>query len=137
LTYDIIGHFLGVDHAGHSYQADHKEMKRKLKEMNSIIEHVLKYLDDSTILFVMGDHGMTEDGNHGGATNDETETILFAHSRKKFSTFIKKYGDQIKKNSRNTDNVEIINQIDFVSTFSMLFGIPIPYANLGLIYSIV
>ena len=27
---------------------------------------------------VIGDHGMTEDGNHGGDSNEETNTILFA-----------------------------------------------------------
>ena len=127
----FLGHFLGVDHAGHAYQANHKEMKRKLTEMNEIIQKVISKMDNSTILFVMGDHGMSEDGNHGGATNDETKTILFAHSQKNFSKFIKNHGDQIQKNPRNEDNIEIINQIDFVASFSMLSGIPIPYANLG------
>ena len=120
-----------MDHAGHAYQANHKEMKRKLREMNGIVENVISKMDNSTILFVMGDHGMSEDGNHGGATNDETKTILFAYSQKNFSKFIKNFGDQIKKNPRNEDNIEIINQIDFVASFSMLSGIPIPYANLG------
>ena len=106
-------------------------MKRKLGEMNEVIEHIVSKMDDSTILFVMGDHGMTEDGNHGGATIEETKTILFAHSKKKnFNKYMKKHPN-IKKSLKNEDNFEIVNQIDFVSTFSMLFGIPIPYGNLG------
>lgn len=124
------GHFLGVDHVGHTYQANHIEMKRKLNEMNEIIEKIVDKMDDSTILFVMGDHGMTEDGNHGGATADETKTILFAFSKKKFNQFIKN-NQQINNYPLNNDKVPIINQIDFVPTFSMLFGIPIPYSNLG------
>lgn len=34
----LIGHFLGVDHAGHRYGPNHSEMKRKLEEMNIAIE---------------------------------------------------------------------------------------------------
>lgn len=115
---------------GHAYQANHREMKRKLNEMNEVIKNIISKMDNSTILFVMGDHGMTEDGNHGGATAEETKTILFAYTNKNFNKFMKKH-PEIVKNSKNNDEIQIINQIDFVSTFSMLFGIPIPYGNLG------
>lgn len=125
---------MGVDHAGHAFQADHKEMQRKLREMNEVIEETIQKMDDQTILFVMGDHGMTEDGNHGGATSDETKTILFAHSKRKFSRFVRENGAKFRQNEKNGDSVEIINQIDFVPTFSMLLGIPIPYPNLGQSY---
>jgi hypothetical protein len=30
---------------------------------------------------VTGDHGMRDDGNHGGATNEEAFTFLFAYSK--------------------------------------------------------
>lgn len=33
----LIGHFLGVDHCGHRYGPAHKEMERKLQEMNQVI----------------------------------------------------------------------------------------------------
>ena len=105
-------------------------MKRKLNEMNKIIGDIIEKMDNNTILFIMGDHGMTEDGNHGGATSDETKTILFAFSKKKFNKFIKKH-QEINHYEINQDHVPIVNQIDFVPTFSMLFGIPIPYSNLG------
>lgn len=32
----LIGHFLGVDHAGHKFGPDHSEMRRKLTEMNQV-----------------------------------------------------------------------------------------------------
>lgn len=34
----LIGHYLGVDHAGHRYGPNHPEMKRKLEEMNYVIQ---------------------------------------------------------------------------------------------------
>ena len=40
----FIGHFLGVDHAGHKFGPNHHEMGRKLGEMNSVIEKVARSL---------------------------------------------------------------------------------------------
>nr|CAD7445140.1 unnamed protein product [Timema bartmani] len=55
----LIAHFLGVDHCGHRYGPYHHEMSRKLKEMNSVISDVLEAIENNTMLFVIGDHGMT------------------------------------------------------------------------------
>jgi NADP-dependent 3-hydroxy acid dehydrogenase YdfG len=32
------------------------------------VEDVIEAMDDDTVLLLYGDHGMTEDGNHGGGT---------------------------------------------------------------------
>ena len=37
-------------------------------------------MDESTVLFVMGDHGMTSTGDHGGDSTDELEAGLFVYS---------------------------------------------------------
>lgn len=58
----FIAHFLGVDHCGHRYGPFHNEMRRKLTEMNEIIENILSIMDEETMLFVIGDHGMTNTG---------------------------------------------------------------------------
>jgi len=43
-------------------------------------------LDDDTVLFVFGDHGMTRTGDHGGDSLDELEAALFVYSKQpKFS----------------------------------------------------
>lgn len=42
---------------------------------------VFESVDDETVVFVLGDHGMTEDGNHGGATPEETGAALLVWSR--------------------------------------------------------
>lgn len=36
-------------------------------------------MDDDTTLLVIGDHGMTITGDHGGDSDDETIALLFAH----------------------------------------------------------
>lgn len=39
-------------------------------------------MDDKTTLIVFGDHGMTEDGNHGGGSQLELRTVFFAYQKK-------------------------------------------------------
>ncbi len=41
-------------------------------------------MDEETVLLVCGDHGMTDDGNHGGASQNELRSILFAYTKKGF-----------------------------------------------------
>ena len=38
-------------------------------------------MDNDTTLLVMGDHGMTVSGDHGGESDDETNALLFAYSK--------------------------------------------------------
>lgn len=42
---------------------------------------MFRSVDEDTVVFVLGDHGMTEDGNHGGATTEETGAALLIWSR--------------------------------------------------------
>ena len=41
---------------------------------------VFTSLDDDTIAFVFGDHGMTSTGDHGGETEQETNAALLIYS---------------------------------------------------------
>ncbi|ODV79788.1 uncharacterized protein CANTADRAFT_21076 [Suhomyces tanzawaensis NRRL Y-17324] len=124
----LIGHFLGVDHVGHRYGPRHFSMKEKLNQMNQVIEDTIKQIDDKTLLIVMGDHGMDSTGNHGGDSLDELESTLFLYSKNK--RFNKKSNDHYNV-SELGKNYRSVNQIDLVSTISLLLGLPIPYNNLG------
>ncbi|KAL7017327.1 hypothetical protein ACKWTF_010317 [Chironomus riparius] len=118
----IITHFLGVDHCGHKHGALHHEMSRKLTEMNDMIKMLAESIDDDTTLLVFGDHGMTlPSGDHGGATSDETDALLFAYSKKKFVDGHLGHDD------------DFMQQIDLTPTLSTILGIPIPFSNLGTI----
>ncbi|KAB0804314.1 hypothetical protein PPYR_01284 [Photinus pyralis] len=115
----LIAHFLGVDHCGHRFGPMHSEMARKLTEMNQVIHNIVESLDNSTILIVIGDHGMTSTGDHGGESDDEVTSAMFVHSKLK-----------LVSTEHSFDN-ETIKQIDFVPTLCTILGIPIPYSNLG------
>lgn len=114
----LIAHCLGVDHTGHRYGPEHPVMPLKLKEMNSLIEKIVSNMNPQTLFLVMGDHGMTRSGDHGGDSPDEVNAGFFAYSP----------GWNIKFNTSRTTS---INQVDLVPTLSVLLGIPIPYSNLG------
>lgn len=38
-------------------------------------------MDDDTVLLLYGDHGMTNDGNHGGGSDNEIKTVLFGYTK--------------------------------------------------------
>ena len=42
-------------------------------------------MTDDTLLIVMGDHGMTRTGDHGGDSFDELNAALFIYSHKKIT----------------------------------------------------
>ncbi|CAN0183081.1 unnamed protein product, partial [Hapterophycus canaliculatus] len=85
----LVAHFLGVDHVGHTFGPASQAMEDKLDQMDAALRQawlraratVFEGVDDETVVFVLGDHGMTEDGNHGGATPEETGAALLVWSR--------------------------------------------------------
>jgi GPI ethanolamine phosphate transferase 3 subunit O len=132
----IVAHFLGVDHVGHTYGPHNQYMDKKLKQMDTILDTTLEILDESidqcSVAFVFGDHGMTEDGNHGGGTDEETNAGLFVHFSPAcgdMSGALSITGSELGSHSENA--FRSISQIDLVPTISLLMGLPIPYANLG------
>lgn len=114
----LIAHFLGVDHCGHKYGPDHPEMARKLFQMDQMIGKISEAIDNDTLLVVMGDHGMTQTGDHGGDTESEVDAALFIYSRKKLLF---------------SPPPAMVSQVDLVPTLSLLLDSPIPFSNIGVV----
>ena len=134
----FIVHFLGVDHIGHTHSASHPLMDARVRQMDRLMRAVVEALPEDALFLLMGDHGMTDDGDHGGATTKETDSGLFVYSKRPFG------GDPNKRwNStlhaweegnlleHRFQEPRIVAQVDLVSTISLLLGLPIPYSNLG------
>jgi ethanolamine phosphate transferase 2 subunit G len=115
----LILHYLGLDHVGHIGGVKSPKMKPKLDEMDEIIDKIAKWSlqREDTLFIVCSDHGMTKDGNHGGATIDETSTF--------FLFFGLKHPKDIQ--------FQQVNQMDIVPTLSVLMGLPIPLNNIGVV----
>ena len=137
----LILHYLGLDHIGHFQGANSSLIPSKLQQMDQVIslihQHVTQFDAErcknkvescGTLISVVGDHGMTEGGNHGGSTELETETAVI---------FITKEHHEVSQSANSQSyylddsNVATIQQIDFASSISLLFGLPIPQNNLG------
>ncbi|KAI8097316.1 uncharacterized protein BX664DRAFT_326109 [Halteromyces radiatus] len=85
----IITHFLGVDHCGHTFGPDHINMATKLEEMNTVLERLVKnHVNQDTLLVVMGDHGMSTEGDHGGESVEELMSGLLLYSGRKLTMAI-------------------------------------------------
>jgi len=131
----IVAHFLGVDHVGHTYGPLNQHMDEKLKQIDNILDTTLEFLDGTTdqcsVAFVFGDHGMTNDGNHGGGTDEEINAALFVHFSPACGNMSERRITGIELGSHGEAAFESISQIDLVPTISLLMGLPIPFANLG------
>ncbi|KAL5849996.1 hypothetical protein ACOSQ4_008009 [Xanthoceras sorbifolium] len=139
----LIAHFLGVDHAGHILGVDSLPMIEKLEQYNAILEKVIDMLGsqsgqgglhENTFLLVMGDHGQTINGDHGGGSAEEVETSIFAMSFKKPPSSIPSEFDtsscEINLDQQKTC-ISTIQQLDFAVTVSALLGIPFPFGSIG------
>jgi phosphatidylinositol glycan class O len=138
----LITHFLGVDHIGHTYHAFHPQMSDRLKRMDEILEKIVSCLPEDALLLVFGDHGMTREGEHGGASVDEIDSAIFVYSHRKLfmdntmSEINIDLDDSMRKHlpSRHKTALEYpktVYQVDIVPTLSLLLGVPIPFSSIG------
>ncbi|KAK6025977.1 hypothetical protein OSTOST_08106, partial [Ostertagia ostertagi] len=119
----LILHYLGLDHVGHSLGSQSPEIKKKLEEMDEIVRQVFVIVSAQSplLLAVVGDHGMTNAGNHGGGTDAETSVpMVFLHSK---ANIIQR-GDM--------KGLKSAEQVDFASTLPFFLRMPIPSGSVGL-----
>ncbi|XP_052188828.1 uncharacterized protein LOC127799126 [Diospyros lotus] len=139
----LIAHFLGVDHAGHIFGINSIAMTEKLEQYNVILDKVVEVLEshsrrgglhENTLLLVIGDHGQTVNGDHGGGAAEEVETAIFAMGMKKSpSSLLLERDDsscQLDLDGKKMC-INSIQQLDFAATVSALLGIPFPFGSIG------
>jgi len=73
-----------------------------------------------TLFLVLGDHGMTWAGAHGGASEAETLTALLADAP-----------GRRRPESDPAQSSEEVQQLDFAASFALLLGLPIPFGSVG------
>lgn len=150
-NYDvIIAHFLGLDHCGHKFGPSHPQCADKLSELDGVIRKVIEEMPPNAELFIFGDHGMTDEGDHGGDSPKEVSSALFYYSKWPKTTREENFsldGLSEEFKSRRFDEKKLsaffdrdyrtdvltgsVFQIDFAPSLSHLTGLPIPFGNLG------
>jgi len=144
----MILHYLGLDHAGHLGGTDTEIMRAKQLEMDSIVEQVYTKVRAQeegdpgarrTIILLCSDHGMNSAGNHGGATEPETDAVAVF------------FGPQVPVPPQSAPGAAldarlhrplysprakagpfpVFWQVDMAATLALLLGVDVPAGNIG------
>ncbi|CAM6089673.1 unnamed protein product [Calypogeia fissa] len=127
----LVLHYLGLDHAGHLGGRGSPLMISKLREMDEVIMRIHQtVLSESssarrTLMVVASDHGMTDSGNHGGATAKEIDALALFVFGNISSAILDLQGFKTWE----------AFQVDLVPTIALLLGIPIPKNSVGALLS--
>ena len=126
----LIGHFLGVDHAGHTFGGE-RGMRRKIKQRTPKAVVAAMAWDDAfdrALLIVMREdlYGMTMHGDHGGGTPEETDSFLFAYRRAAATAAADRQRRQRGEIARRTFDVRD-DASDRFRPHAVLFQVPIPF----------
>jgi hypothetical protein len=110
----LVLHLVGLDHAGHRRGVKSAVYADVARRIVGHLQDVVRLLPPDTTVLLTSDHGATDSGGHGGASDVETTAPLFA------------FGPGIAAGARVS-----INQIDLAPTLSCLLGLPFPATSLG------
>lgn len=106
----IILHLISPDSYGHAYGTDSAEVQRSLQMINKFIRHLYKALTDKSFIAVLSDHGVNDDGSHGGTSLKEKAASFMLIAKnlrsKSFSTEAEAlYSDTQSTNNPDKNNV--------------------------------
>jgi hypothetical protein len=107
-------------------------------------------LHEHTVLLVLGDHGQTMTGDHGGGSAQEVDTPLLAVNLAVAAAELQRAGSHSLQAALAAqceraptlaaaechvtlpaDRVAHVAQLDFAASLSALLGLPIPYESVG------
>lgn len=71
-------HSMNIDNDGHLFTADSKEYRNRVISADIVLANILpKWMDAGYQIIVTADHGMNNDGQHGGTTTADRDVPLF------------------------------------------------------------
>lgn len=151
----LVAHSLGVDHVGHRFGPHHAQMHSKLTQMDRLARQVTERLRDDTLLVVLGDHGMSATGDHGGDTPLEVGSGVWMYAHQPWDSKRARPHEPLTADAdvqhvlrtptptpayvpfptlphaADARGHRSVPQIDLVPTLALLLGVPIPFSSLG------
>ncbi|GAP90622.2 putative GPI ethanolamine phosphate transferase [Rosellinia necatrix] len=135
----LVLHYLGLDCIAHVGGPRSAHMRPKQLEMDAVVRDIYAALARAphmrdALLVLLGDHGMTAHGNHGGRLPEELAAATVFISPKLAAAAA---AAQRPRRSSPLDPApdyryySAVNQIDVVPTLAGLMGFPIPSTNAG------
>ncbi|AFN83275.1 putative membrane protein [Encephalitozoon romaleae SJ-2008] len=147
-NYDvIIAHLINLDSYGHIYETiDHEEMEHQLVIYDNLINGIYKKMSEDTLFVICSDHGVDNNGAHGGVSTLEMSAVgIFISKDERFTNLpsVDKEVESLRKKhiSRMYDEDPLliqskepyltIHQDDILPTLCYLMGVPIPKVSSG------
>lgn len=132
----LILHYLGLDCVAHLGGPRSAHMRPKQLEMDEVVSEIYTALVhephmQNTLFVLLGDHGMTAQGNHGGRLPEELAAATVFISPKLGSMTQPQRSSPLDV-AEDYLYYSAVNQIDLVPTLSGLMGFPIPSTNAGI-----
>ncbi|KZN83860.1 GPI ethanolamine phosphate transferase [Penicillium chrysogenum] len=131
----LVFHFPGMDHIGHTGGPESPYILRKQQEMDFIIREIYTAIESqphlsSTLFVVAGDHGMNQQGNHGGSSAGEISPgmLLISPDLKSLPSDREA---PTAPHGTGFDFYSVIKQPDIVPTLAGLLGFRIPSKSEG------
>lgn len=108
----MLVHPMGMDHLGEQFGANSKQYRNHAIHQDVMLSRLVsEWMQGGYNILVTGDHGMNEDGMHGGTTSAVREVPLFLISKGMKATGVVK---------------ESISQMQIAPTICDLLGLPTP-----------
>lgn len=143
-AYDyVLSHLVYLDHYGHEYTTDSVQVKIIMDEYNRMIEEIYEKMSEDTLICIYSDHGVNDDGSHGGASINELSSCCVFLGKKEMRNYKNEHLDLIRNkylgNIYNTpmdwigtkDEITLVHQNDIMPTVCALMGLPIPFYCCG------
>lgn len=68
----VFAHFISLDSQGHTYNTlEHPEIQRTMRRLDGYLRRIHAAMDEETLLVVVSDHGVTDEGSHGVCSTQE------------------------------------------------------------------
>jgi predicted AlkP superfamily pyrophosphatase or phosphodiesterase len=108
----LLIHPSGMDYHGETYGSDSSEYRNQAIKQDAILAPlIMEWKEQGYTIFVTGDHGINNDGGHGGTTPEQREVPLFV----------------IRPDGRGRGNTsETISHLQIAPTVLKVLDIPTP-----------
>jgi hypothetical protein len=110
----LVVHFVGLDHAGHSFGPQSDRYVVTARSIDERIDGLIRSVDADTTVVITSDHAITNRGGHGGSDAESRQTPVVM------------LGRPIRQVSGLA-----VDQVDLTPTLAALLGVPIPAQSTG------
>jgi predicted AlkP superfamily pyrophosphatase or phosphodiesterase len=108
----LLLHPMGMDYLGETFGSDTSQYRNNATRQDSILAPmIMEWREKGYTIFVTGDHGINNDGNHGGPAPEQREVPLFV----------------IQPGGKGRgDTGDVVSHLQIAPTVLSLLNIPIP-----------